>query len=155
MIKLYPRYLLLGLLVTVHSWQMMVMRFLAFPVDHWCARPNGAAEAGFMKKSIKLAIKNNIKIHEKWERECTENQIITLANCSQPRGLFLFFQVSALISGSTSPPLWTRMAATTNVACSTQDCTTVSSSDKAISLIKRHWGKSNSDSSKMRKILTY
>ena len=40
------RYLLLGVLVTVHCWQMMVMRFLAFPVDHWCARPVGAEDAG-------------------------------------------------------------------------------------------------------------
>ncbi len=32
-------YVLTGLMISVHCCQMMCMRFIAYPVEHWCARP--------------------------------------------------------------------------------------------------------------------
>ena len=36
--------LLLDISVAVHAWQMMANKWLLFPVDHWCARPEGMTD---------------------------------------------------------------------------------------------------------------
>ena len=67
-------------MIISHSMQMFAMKFLAFKVEHWCARPS------LMQNSLDLAIWRNISsplVQESWDK-CRIFEVVDFSNHTRP-----------------------------------------------------------------------